>query len=188
MPNMPSTKTTAESTNYYRSIRRRIKSWKARIRNTDAEEEGPIVEPRHGSLNQDRDVRDGQFADSVLRSMHHRGYLRTPQAEVSGPRPQTVQTVQTVQTSHPRGVEQERELVEEHDRRHAQELSKKHKRGLNLSPGGEAIAVTLYRLACRLVHSQCDKCNCTSQSKYNHRHDSSISQSTRLFNGDRASS
>ena len=170
MPNIPALR---ESKERCKSVLHRIKSWPAFQHRATAGED-PNIEPRSGRLNRDGDVDNGQFADSLLRLMHRRGQLLDPFAEES------VDAAMLEASLILRLIEQERMLEEEQGWGQNHELSKRHKRELNLLPGGEPIAVAAYRLVRRLVRKS-DCCPKPKDTNDRHRHDSYFSQSVRLI-------
>ena len=130
---MPSTTSTRKSTPRWKSTLGRIRGLERQPSPREPAEEGSVIEHRYGTLNQHGDVGNGEFTDSVFRLMEHRGHLQALEAE-------TVHESAEVFESSALRVEGQRES--------RQELSKKLKRKLrvDLLPGGEPIAVTLYHL------------------------------------------
>lgn len=190
---MPSIPALRESKERCKSVIHKIRAWPV-FQDRAAAGAGPNIESRRGRLNRNGDVDNGQFADSLVRLMHRRGEWLDEES--------VNENIQ-VQASHASRwmLEEEKEEGEEDGWGQSHELSKKQKRELNLRPGGEPIIVAAYHLVRRLVtdrdrdchshfhsHSR-SRCHCCSNPKDTDRprHDSCMSQSVRLIDGQESS-
>ena len=135
---MPSSPSTDGSTKGWKFTLRRVRDWQQRASPEQSTEDSPSIAHRYGRFNRPGDLGNGEFADSLVRLMHLRGHLQqvefgsvdssAEESEISGFVPI-------------RPVGQGGARVQEESR----------KERLDLLPGGEPIAVTLYRFVIGLA-------------------------------------
>ena len=142
---MPSAPSTNGSTKGWKFALRRIRDWQQRAPSDQSTEDSPSIAHRYGHLNRSGDLGNGEFADSLIRLMHHRGHLQ--QIEKSG------SVDSSAKESDLSGFVPIRVVGQEETRRER----------LDLLPGSEPLALTLYRFVVGLL------------AKKNHRHDQSSS-------------
>ena len=134
----PSAPSTSESTKGLKSTLRKIRDWQQHASPEQITEDSPCIAHRYGHFNRPGDLGTGEFADSLVRLMHVRGHLQ--QIEFGS-------VDSSAQESEFSGFVPVR-VVGQGEARGHEELRKER---LDLLPGSEPLAVTLYRFVIGLA-------------------------------------